>query len=120
MTRLSDVNPRIATFTGCFIGFVLIGDLTVAEQNSIGNFLELVGQVLLANAAQQSVIESRAQNGSINTNSCEFKSIYDPLFYDIEKLREIIKNFTQDTSSMDTIINSLEKMKEELEKLKKN
>ena len=35
--------------------------LTVAQQNSLGNMLELIGQLLLANAAQQQLLDQTRQ-----------------------------------------------------------
>lgn len=39
----------------------MVDDLTAAEQNSLGNFIILIGQVLETNAAQQAVISARQQ-----------------------------------------------------------
>lgn len=115
---ISDINPKAATFTGFLIGFILLDDLTVNEQNSLGNFLELVGQVLLANASQQALIQSRAIGNIININSSEVKKEYNPFFYDINKLRDILKDMNN-LENYDSIINALDKMKKELENLKK-
>lgn len=120
MTSFSNANPRLTTFIGCFIGYILIGDLSSYEQNSLGNFFELVGQVLLANAAQQALVVNNA-SPTPNINSREIKSIYNPLFYDEDKLRDILScfndNYTKDT--LDFILKSIEIMREEIIKIKK-
>jgi len=115
--NLKDANPKLTTLTGCLIGILLIDNLTASEQNSLGNFLELVGQVLLANASQQNLIENQITGTSININSKENKEKYNPIFYDINKLREILK-ITNTTLEYEYIIKALDIMKEELENIK--
>lgn len=48
-----DLPAEVTTALGTLAGFALMGRLTINQQNSLGNLLELTGQVLLANAAQQ-------------------------------------------------------------------
>ena len=115
---LKKANPKLTTITGCLIGILLIDNLSTTEQNSLGNFLELVGQVLLANASQQALIETQITGNNININSRDTKEKYNPIFYDINKLREILK-LTTDSNEYDFIIKSINIMKEELENIKK-
>ena len=115
---LKNANPKLTTITGCLIGILLIDNLSTTEQNSLGNFFELIGQVLLANASQQALIENQITGNGLNINSKEIKNMYNPLFYDINKLREILK-LTTDSNEYDFIIKSINIMKEELENIKK-
>lgn len=54
-----DLPPRTMTIIAVILGYLMIDDLTPAEQNSLGNFLILIGQVLETNSAQAQVIANR-------------------------------------------------------------
>ncbi len=68
-----NLNPQVFSFIAVLIGSACVGDYSAAEQNSIGNWLILVGQFILTNAAQQQLIEGRLENSNININSKEHK-----------------------------------------------
>lgn len=51
---------------GALLGLLISTKLTINQQNSIGNFLELVGQTLLAISAQE--YNRKSNNSSQNTN----------------------------------------------------
>lgn len=51
-TWLSTLNPYEFTLVATAIGFAIAPVLTVNQQNSLGNFFELIGQVLLTINAQ--------------------------------------------------------------------
>ncbi len=115
-----DTNPFVSTVAYTIIGLVLIGDLTAQEQNALGNGLMLTAQVLVTNAANQNVIQTRANPPFTNINSKRIKSVYNPLVYDIPTLMEVLKNMDPNgyNSSMDLIKKSINKMNEEINKLK--
>lgn len=69
-----NLNPQLFSWIACVIGSAAVGDYTAAEQNSIGNWLILVGQFILTNAAQQQLIENRLEDFNININSREHKN----------------------------------------------
>lgn len=72
----------IGSVTGILIG----SNLTVNQQNTIGNFLELVGQVLLTINAQEITRNSIINN----TNNISLKDLNDKINYllnEIEKLK---------------------------------
>ena len=52
---LSNISPLEFGTIGCLVGLLISIPLNSNEQNSIGNFLELVGQVILTVQAQQSI-----------------------------------------------------------------
>ncbi len=58
---LPSVNPNLFTISAFTIGYLLIDDLTPAEQNAIGNWFMLIGQVLCTNSAQQQVLNNRSE-----------------------------------------------------------
>ena len=49
---LLSLNEYELTVLGCAIGLLLAPTITVNQQNSLGNFFELIGQVLLTVNAQ--------------------------------------------------------------------
>lgn len=54
-----NIDSRTFTLSAVILGYLLIDDFTVNEQNAISNWLLLVGQVLETNAAQQQLLNSR-------------------------------------------------------------
>lgn len=81
-----NIDPHTFSIIAVVVGYASVGSYTVNEQNSIGNWLILVGQYMLTHAAQQQLIEGRKAQNKQN---------------DIE-----------------LIIDALNKMKDELEKIK--
>jgi len=49
---LSNLSPLEFSTIGCLLGIFISEQTTSNEQNAIGNFLELVGQVILTYQAQ--------------------------------------------------------------------
>lgn len=112
--NLSNINPRLYTASAVIIGFLLIDDFSALEQNAIGNWLMLVGQLLESNSAQQQLIESNIYSGNININSKINKSIYDPLFYNLDKMKDILSSTNPNNSAH--VLEMLKKMIFKLEK----
>lgn len=56
---LFDLSPEEFTALSVLIGFALLPGLTTNQQNSLGNFLMGVGQVLETAAAQQAVADDK-------------------------------------------------------------
>lgn len=50
--------PKQFTLVGVILGFLLIDDLSPAKQNSLGNFIILIGQIIEASSAQAQVIQN--------------------------------------------------------------
>ena len=48
------------------VGFVISQNLSIDEVNSLGNFLEAVGQFMLSKASQDQVIQNRKEKQSRN------------------------------------------------------
>ena len=44
------------------VGFIISQNLTIDQVNSLGNFLECVGQFMLSKASQDQVIDNRKNN----------------------------------------------------------
>lgn len=82
---LFNTNPRYSTSISFILGLLLVDSLTAPEQNMLGNWIILMGQTILTNAASQNIIESRISGNIFNINSKEVKCIYNPPVYDIKK-----------------------------------
>ncbi len=55
--QLNKLSPLEFISLGCIISVILSQTLNPNEQNTIGNFLEMVGQILLTSYAQYSVTD---------------------------------------------------------------
>lgn len=86
-----NLDPQSYSLSAAIIGALISPELTINEANSIGNWLVLVGDYLLCFAGQKALVKSR-----------------DPVHSDKAQSFQI-----------NTIMNVLNRMQEELEKLKK-
>lgn len=73
--NLSNINPKEFTISACIIGYLLIDNFNANEQNAIGNWLMLVGQVLETNASQLQVIQGNNQNNNVNNQNNDIENI---------------------------------------------
>ena len=116
-----NTNPRYSTTVGFILGLVLVDNLTAPEQNMLGNWIILIGQTILTNAASQNIIESRISGGIININSKEVKCIYNPIIYDINKIRKIIKNvYPSSNRDIDVLKRAIDELNKKLDELKRD
>ena len=107
-----NIDPQAFSFIAVLIGSLCVGDYNAAEQNSFGNWLILVGQFILTNASQQQLIESRIENNNININSREHKNGGSPYAGGS-------KSNTNQRNEVDFLLDAVNKLYQELEKLKK-
>lgn len=116
-----NTNPRYSTTVGFILGLVLVDNLTAPEQNMLGNWIILIGQTILTNAASQNIIESRISGGIININSKEVKCIYNPIVYDMNKIRKIIKDvYPSSNRDIDVLKKAIDELNKKLDELKKD
>lgn len=115
MHSLFTLNPKVSTALFTLIGFILIDELNTYEQNVLGNWLMLTSQVLTTNSASQELIEQYASNTGININESGFKNIYNPLFYDLDVLRDLI--ITMQPSDLQKVFLDLHKRLSKIEKI---
>ena len=92
-----------------------VGDFNANEQNSIGNWIIMVGQYVLTHAAQQQLIESRIENSNININSKKAKSGGSVYTDNNEN-----KSNQNQRNEVDMLIKAVKRMQEELENIKKS
>lgn len=118
---LFNLNPKYSTSISFILGLVLINDLNAVEQNMLGNWIILLGQTILTNAASQNVIEARIKGGRININSKKVKCSYNPIMYDIETIKQIIdKVYPDHKIDLKIITDSINELKKEIDKLKED
>lgn len=102
-----NTNPELFSIIAVIVGYIVEDDFNANELNSIGNWIILVGQFMLTTAAQQQLINARAQNnvGSnirSDTNNHNYKNP--------EKVN---------VRDLDNLTRALQIMQEQLEELKK-
>lgn len=52
--------PELMTALGTVVGFATLGNLTGDQQDALGNFLILVGQILETSSTQKQLLEDQA------------------------------------------------------------
>ena len=82
---LNNLSPLEFSTLGSLIGLIMIQGLSVSEQNSLGNFFELIGQVLLTSASQ-----AQLQDPDLSLN--DFLKFQERYNNDISYLLNKIKN----------------------------
>lgn len=116
---LFNINPKYSTTAAFILGLILTDNLSAPEQNMLGNWILLIGQTILTNAGSQNLIETRIQSNNININSKEIKSIYNPIIYDINKIKEIInKLYPNNKKDLENLSKYLETIKNKIDKIK--
>lgn len=68
MDLIKGINSEVFTLSAIVIGYLLIDDSTPAEQNSLGNWFMMIGQVLCTNSAQQQVLNNNNQSNNANNS----------------------------------------------------
>ena len=78
MSDFTKMNPTAFTILAIIVGFLLIDHLSANAQNSLGNFLMLVGQVLETSANQiiylQGLESQNSSSSSSNTSGTNDQS----------------------------------------------
>ena len=89
----------------CFIiAMSITDDLTANEQNAIGNWFMLLGQILCTTGALQQEIEEKIKGVTININSKQAKQNNSPFtenYIDIETLKRTIKKVEEQLKNIE-------------------
>lgn len=95
--RFFNLPAELMTALGTVLGFALTGRLNYAQQNSLGNWLELIGQILDSNAAQGQLLQQQQQT---DDNSRRL----DVLERELARLRALleVQNSTAPTDAADS------------------
>lgn len=116
-----NTNPRYSTSFAFLLGLILVDSLNAPEQNMLGNWIILLGQTILTNASAQNVIESRIQGNRLNINSKEIKSIYDPIVYNIDKIKDIVnKMYPNNSPELDILSKAINDLYNKINYIKKD
>ncbi len=116
--ELFNTNPKYSTILANIIGIILIDNLNAYEQEMIGNWIMLIAQNIITNSTSQILIESKITGNTININSKEVKSIYNPIIYNTDKLKEIInKLYPNEYVDFDILIKIIDELKSILKKI---
>ena len=70
-----DLPAELMSALGTVLGFALVGQLDYNQQNSLGGWLELIGQVLESNAAQGQLLQAREQGDRLAAVERELASL---------------------------------------------
>lgn len=60
--RFFDLPAELLSALATVLGFALLGPLNYDQQDVLGNWLELVGEILETNAAQGQLLQQRRQD----------------------------------------------------------
>lgn len=81
-----DVDPYSFTGSAFWLGIILVNDLSSDEQDSVGNWLQLVGLVMQTYASQVSTIQSTKDNDS-NDDIKTLKKAISKLNKELDKIK---------------------------------
>lgn len=82
-----NTDPNLFAFLGSIAGAILTENFNLYELNAIGNWLELVGQYVLASSAQMQLINFRSNNQQ--PNNFDINYIYNAIKILNDKLEEV-------------------------------
>ncbi len=68
MKYIPDVPPEIFTLSAVAVGYLLLDDSTAIEQNTLGNWLMLVAQVLCTNGYYKALLAERGESNDETIN----------------------------------------------------
>ena len=89
-------NSQLLTLFGTLVGFALIDDFSAIEQNAIGNWFMLVGQILETNAAFLQQFNQQNQNFNKSNNFNSNAGDLDRLEKMVRILRREFEEFKKD------------------------
>lgn len=94
--RFFDLPPELLTALGTVLGFILVGGLDYDQQDVLGNWLELVGELLETSAAQGQLQQQRQQSARQDRR-------LDALERELAALRQELRRFQGSTAPMDAV-----------------
>lgn len=92
-----DINPNTFTGSAFFLGMLLVKELSPNEQESIGNWLQLVGLVMQTYASQVTTVQSNNNNDINNDSSSKedidvIKKAIDKINCELDKIKHNYSN----------------------------
>lgn len=85
-----NIDAYSFTTTAFLIGILLVQELSNEEQNTVGNWLQLVGLTMLTYASQYSMLHQNDTNENNNINSTD----------DLDTLRKAIHKIEKELEKM--------------------
>ncbi len=89
---LPNISPKAFSFSAIIVGYILIDDLTAAEQNALGNWLMLTAQVLCTNAFYKQVQIEKEEALNNNYSNTDNIKILEKMIKALEKEINNLKN----------------------------
>lgn len=89
----SNVDASTFTISAFLIGYLLLDDLDPAEQNSIGNWFMMIGQVLCTNSAQQQVLNNKNNTNHNNPIIDGYNSVFNSLRKSINTIDQELNKY---------------------------
>ncbi len=106
----SNITPKVYTLSAIILGYAMIGDYTANQQNAIGNWFMLIGQILSTNSAIQQIFQNYNPNYVQNANdnnghygNAENFNFTRPSNDEIQQIREVLNNLLDKLDKMDSI-----------------
>lgn len=72
---MNNIDAKLLTLSAVIIGFVLIDELNSTEQNALGNWFMLIGQVLCTNGSENFRRDYQGNFNNKNNNNNNTKDI---------------------------------------------
>lgn len=94
--RFFDLPAELLTALATVLGFALIGPLTYDQQDVLGNWLELVGEILETSASQGQLLQQRQQSAQQDRR-------LDALERELAAVRQELRRFQGSTAPMDAV-----------------
>ena len=107
---LPNIKPCTFTGTAVLVGYLLIDDLTSAEQSALSAWLTLVADVLAANSSWLDVLQERRD---------AYQDMLDKIKEASDDDTDDKKDASKDDQGLDLIQSALEKMQKDIALLKK-
>lgn len=92
------LNEQASTFTisAVMVGLLIIPNLNAKQQNDLGNWLMLVGQVLCTNAARIAVLKANEPSNSLSNQELIyiFEQTIEAMKKEIQELKQKVNKTT--------------------------
>lgn len=88
MGLISKIPPDPFTISAFIIAYALIEDLTVTEQDSLGNWFQLLGQTLETYSSQATAVQQPNNNNQNNMDLNKLANILNKMQEEINRLKK--------------------------------
>lgn len=92
MKILPDTDPKLFSLSAVVVGYLLIDDMSATEQNALGSWLMLVGQLVSTNAFYSTLKMEREKSASSNQDDQSTLEMLEKMIKALEKEVKDIKD----------------------------